>query len=205
MQVTMIDCTENPELKIATYAGICYDADTSPDRNEKRVQSIMKQRHLATLRFAYATFKVEGVSRVCSHQLVRHPHISVLQRSQRYCREGDQPVIIPESIAASNARSIYGTAMHMATRAYEDMLAAGIRKEDARFVLPQGASTELYVTGNFQAFHDFLIRRLDKHAQWEARLVATMIYGYLRNVAPNIFNEMSLNVSDAEIFDSPQP
>ena len=200
MNITMVDFTENPELKIATYAGICYDADTSPDRNEKRVQSIMKQRHLATLRFAYATFKIEGVSRVCSHQLVRHPHLSFLQRSQRYCKEHEQPVIIPESIASSNARNIYGTAICMATKVYEDLLASGIRKEDARFILPQALSTELYVTGNFQAFHDFLIRRLDKHAQWEARLVATMIYGYLRNVAPNIFNETSLNVSDAEIY-----
>ena len=196
----MVDFTENPELKIATYAGICYDADTSPDRNEKRVQSIMKQRHLATLRFAYATFKVEGVSRVCSHQLVRHPHLSFLQRSSRYCREDSQAMIIPESVAASNARSIYGTAICTATKAYGDLLASGIRKEDARFILPQALSTELYVTGNFQAFHDFLIRRLDKHAQWEVRLVATMIYGYLRNIAPNIFNETSLNVSDAEIY-----
>lgn len=200
MQVTMVDFTENPELKIAEYAAICYDADTSPDRNEKRVQSIMKQRHLATLRFAYATFKVEGVSRVCSHQLVRHPHLSFLQRSSRYCREDSQAMIIPESVAASNARSIYGTAICMATKAYGDLLASGIRKEDARFILPQALSTELYVTGNFQAFHDFLIRRLDKHAQWEVRLVATMIYGYLRNIAPNIFNETSLNVSDAEIY-----
>ena len=196
----MVDFTENPELKIAEYAGICYDADTSPDRNEKRVQSIMKQRHLATLRFAYATFKVEGVSRVCSHQLVRHPHLSFLQRSSRYCREDSQAMIIPESVAASNARSIYGTAICTATKAYGDLLASGIRKEDARFILPQALSTELYVTGNFQAFHDFLIRRLDKHAQWEVRLVATMIYGYLRNIAPNIFNETSLNVSDAEIY-----
>ena len=200
MQVTLIDATENPELKIAQCAAICYNSDTSPDANERRVKSVMKQRHLATLRFAYATFKIEGVSRVCSHQLVRHPHLSFLQRSQRYCKEHEQPVIIPESIVASNARSIYGTAICTATKAYGDLLASGIRKEDARFILPQALSTELYVTGNFQAFHDFLIRRLDKHAQWEVRLVATMIYGYLRNIAPNIFNETSLNVSDAEIY-----
>ena len=48
MQVTMTDVTENAEVKIAEYAAICYDADTSPDRNEKRVKSLMKQRHLAT-------------------------------------------------------------------------------------------------------------------------------------------------------------
>ena len=83
MQVTMTDVTENAEVKIAEYAAICYDADTSPDRNKKRVKSLMKQRHLATLRFASATFLVEGISRACSHQIVRHPHLSFLQRSQR--------------------------------------------------------------------------------------------------------------------------
>ena len=137
MQVTMIDFTENPELKIATYAGICYDADTSPDRNEKRVQSIMKQRHLATLRFAYATFKIEGVSRVCSHQLVRHPHLSFLQRSSRYCKEGDMGFVVPESIRNSDSLLDYQTSLKIAVGTYEDLIASGVRKEDARFVLPQ--------------------------------------------------------------------
>ena len=200
MQVTMTDVTENAEVKIAEYAAICYDADTSPDRNEKRVKSLMKQRHLATLRFASATFLVEGISRACSHQIVRHPHLSFLQRSQRYCKEGDMVFVVPESVRNSHALVDYQTSLEIAVDTYERLISAGVRKEDARFVLPQAVHTEMYVTGNFQAWFDFLLRRLDKHAQWEIRLVASMIYGYLRQIAPNIFNAETLGFSDEEIY-----
>ena len=187
MQVTMVDFTENPELKIAEYAAICYDADTSPDRNEKRVQSIMKQRHLATLRFAYATFKIEGVSRVCSHQLVRHPHLSFLQRSSRYCKEGDMGFVVPESIRNSDSLLDYQTSLKIAVGTYEDLIASGVRKEDARFVLPQSAHTEMYVTGNFQAWREVLEKRTSSHAQWEVRAVAMEILKLLYAKAPHIF------------------
>ena len=200
MQITMMDVTENAEVKVAEYAAICYAADTSPDRNERRVKNLMKQRHLATLRFASATFLVEGISRVCSHQIVRHPHLSFLQRSQRYCKEGDMGFVVPESIRNSDSLLDYQASLKIAVATYEDLIAAGVRKEDARFVLPQSAHTEMYVTGNFQAWFDFLIRRLDKHAQWEIRLVASAIYSNLRNVAPNIFNAETLGFSDEEIY-----
>ena len=199
MKITMTDVTENAEIKIAEYAAICYAADTSPDRNTKRVKSLMKQRHLATLRFASATFLVEGISRVCSHQIVRHPHLSFLQRSQRYCKDEDTGFVIPESLKGNLA---YSDALRNTHEIYLSLIESGVRKEDARFILPQASVTEMYITGNFQAWFDFLLRRLDKHAQWEIRLVASMIYGYLRKVAPSIFNAETLGFSDEEIYSS---
>ena len=200
MQVTMMDVTDNAEVKIAEYAAICYEADTSPESNARRVKSLMKLRHLATLRFASATFHVQGISRVCSHQIVRHPHLSFLQRSQRYCNEGGVEFVVPESVRRLGAAASYEAALQLSASVYESMIASGIRKEDARFVLPQAAHTEMFITGNFQAWFDFLQRRLDKHAQWEVRAVASVIYCNLRNVAPNIFNAETLGVSDEEIF-----
>ena len=199
MQITMTDVTENAEVKVAEYAAICYDADTSPDRNEKRVKSLMKQRHLATLRFASATFLVEGISRVCSHQIVRHPHLSFLQRSQRYCKDEDMGFVVPNSLKGVQA---YEDALWNVRDIYLSLIKSGVRKEDARFVMPQASVTEMYITGNFQAWFDFLVRRLDPHAQWEIRLVASMIYGYLRNVAPNVFNAETIGFTDEEIYGS---
>lgn len=59
----------------------------------------------------------------------------------------------------------------------------------ARYFLPQGSTTRMYVTGNFQAWADFLKNRLDKAAQWEIREVAQEIQRRLARVAPNVFGK----------------
>ena len=84
MKVTLIDHTADPVAKIGAMAGICYDSDTSRDASVRRAAKCRDSGHLATLRFAYATFNVSGISRVCSHQIVRMAHAGILQRSQRY-------------------------------------------------------------------------------------------------------------------------
>lgn len=186
MQVTLVDHTENPEEKIASFASICYDSSTTPEANAKRIKKLMDVRHLATLRFAYATFKIEGISRACSHQLVRHPHLSYLQRSQRYCKDDQQEMVLPDSIKG-DALVDWINAREACEKAYKSALIAGAPKGDARFILPQAVTTEIYVTGNFQAFHDFLKNRLDKAAQWEIRAVAQRVHEELMKIAPNVF------------------
>ena len=186
MKVTLVDWTENPEQKIAMCAAICYDADTSEEANDRRVKRLMNVGHLATLRFAYATFKIEGVSRTCSHQLVRHPHLSYLQRSQRYCNDSDMAFVTPEAIVDLEE---YDAFMETSLKYYEKLLESGVKKGDARFVLPQACTTDLYISGNFQAWNDFLKNRTDKAAQWEIRDVALEIQRELRRIAPNVFGE----------------
>lgn len=203
MRTTLIDITHNPEKRIAEYAAICYGADTAPDANARRVKKLMNLRHLAVLRFASATFLVEDISRVCSHQMVRHPHLSYLQKSQRYTSEHDSKIVVPYSIVEDQTLlNQWEACAKNASATYTAMLKAGIRKEDARFILPQATTTSMYVTGNFQAWFDFLLRRLDKHAQWEIREVAAVIYANLRCNAPNIFNPETLGIEDAEIFNT---
>lgn len=184
MKVTLIDHTKNAEQKIALCAAVCYDADTSEEANDRRVKRLMNVGHLATLRFAYATFHVEGISRACSHQLVRHPHLSYLQRSQRYCNDSELDFVVPEDVKDDIE---YHDAMRDCMNIYKNLVAKGVKKGDARFVLPQAFTTELYVTGNFQAWVDFLRNRTDKAAQWEIREVALEIQKQLREVAPNVF------------------
>jgi len=82
------------------------------------------------------------------------------------------------------------SAYQTAYAVYEELLAAGVKKEDARFVLPEGSQTELVVTGNFQAWLDFIKLRADIHAQWEIRKVAKEINNQLSKEAPGLFNWM---------------
>ena len=61
------------------------------------------------------------------------------------------------------------------------------KKEDARMVLPNAATTELVATGNLQSWLDFIALRTDKAAQWEIRQVALEIERQLQIECPNVF------------------
>lgn len=186
MKVTLVDHTDNPEEKIASFASICYDSSTTPEANAKRIKKLMDVKHLATLRFAYATFKIEGISRACSHQLVRHPHLSYLQESQRYVNASNAEFVYPENMS-SESQQLLKESYTNSIETYNELVIRGMRKEDARLVLPNATCTKIYVTGNMQAWTDFLRNRLDKAAQWEIRAVAQRMHEELMKIAPNVF------------------
>lgn len=85
MKVTLIQATPNPIETIAQIASICYDSD--PKNPLGLVKHLYRNGHHSVFEHIYFTFKIEGISRACSHQLVRHRHCSFTQRSQRYCSE----------------------------------------------------------------------------------------------------------------------
>ena len=186
MKVELIDYTKDAEQKISEFAGICYD---SKGANVKRLKA---DGHLATFRFAYATFKVSGVSRACAMQMLRHKFLEFLMRSQRYCKETDFDYVIPKTVQYDNedAWDAFSLAMIQSEQRYNDLLNAGIKAEDARYVLPNACVTEFFVTGNFQAWYDFLYGkagRLQKAAQWEIKTVAQDIEAELSTISPTIF------------------
>ena len=187
MQVALEDITPNAEEKIANYAAICYDSDTSSEANARRVKHLMKVGHLATLRFASATFKVQDISRACSHQLVRHPHLSYLQRSQRYVNEEGGDFVIPPNMRNTEQEKLYLNFIDESFSTYDKLIDLGAKKEDARFVLPNAATTEMYVTGNLQAWKEACILRTSPKAQWEIREVFTQIQDILKEKCPNVF------------------
>ena len=189
MKVSLVQSTPNPEEHIGLLAGICYGkTESSPEQCIKRAEHCVTKGHLSTLRFAHATFLVEGISRICSHQFVRSKHLDFLQRSQRYCNDTGIDIVMPKSMLDSQYMD--WDIVNQAKTLYENLIANGIKKEDARFVLPQGTPTELLVVGNFQAWYDFIKLRSGKEAQWEIRVVANEINQQLHGIAPNIFKEL---------------
>jgi thymidylate synthase (FAD) len=188
MKVTLVQSTPNPEEHIGLLAGICYGktGEQSPEQCIKRAYHCVTKGHLSTLRFAHATFLIEDISRICSHQFVRSKHLDFLQRSQRYCNESEVEVIVPEAIRFN----VVDRHLMEAKSLYELLIADGVKKEDARFILPQGTTTELLVVGNFQAWYDFIKLRSGKEVQWEIRAVAHEINRQLHSIAPNIFVEL---------------
>jgi thymidylate synthase (FAD) len=191
MIVTILDHTQQPEVTVGRMAAICYDADTGDEACIRRAKKCKDSGHLATMRFAYATFNVSGISRVCSHQIVRMAHAGILQRSQRYVKEAKVEYIDPPALAECSYddqflwAGIQDQAEHLYLKLVETKQ---MKKEDARYILPQGCTTELNLCLNFQGWRDFLKNRADKHAQWEVREVAYAIQQELSRIAPNIFS-----------------
>ena len=138
-----------------------------------------------------ATFLIEGISRACSHQLVRHRLASFGQESQRYVdmdKGGWQPVIPPAIEADAHSKALMQGAWDNLSSAYRQLRAAGIRKEDARFLLPNAAETRMVVSMPFHAWSHFCwLRAVDKAAQWEIRAVGQSILQLLHTVAPEVF------------------
>lgn len=124
------------------------------------------------------TFYIHGVSRTCTHQLVRHRLGSFSQESQRYVRmpKGEwQPVVPPAVQKNPEAMAIMQEAWAFAEKKYAELTDLGIRGEDARFILPQAADSRLVMTMTYRGWRTFLDQRLDRGAQWEIRAVAEEI------------------------------
>jgi thymidylate synthase (FAD) len=138
-----------------------------------------------------ATFLFEGISRACTHQLVRHRLASFSQESQRYVdlsRGGWLP-IVPDAVAAlPEAMAELEEFWRIAEDKYARLRALGIRKEDARFLLPNAAETRIVTTMNFAAWSHFLwLRAVDTAAQWEIRTMGQHVLSMLYALAPAVF------------------
>lgn len=140
-----------------------------------------------------ATFLFEGISRACTHQLVRHRLASFSQESQRYVdlSKGEWSAIVPPAVAEHEAaRARLDEAWDYLQTVYADLRGMGIRKEDARFLLPNAAETRIVTTMNFAAWSHFLwLRAVDMAAQWEIRAMGQRVLEMLYAIAPEVFQE----------------
>ena len=176
MQVTLIQSTPNPIETIAKIASICYDSD--PKNPTGLVKHLYRNGHHSVFEHIYFTFKIEGISRACSHQLVRHRMCSFTQRSQRYCSEDGFRAVLPPSIDDNFGERYfaYNDGVLDARKCYADLVDVGVPNEDARYVLPNGCTTELYLSCNLRELIHIANERLCTRAQWEIRdLVKEMV------------------------------
>ena len=175
MKVTLIQATPNPIETIAKIASICYDSD--PKNHLGLVKHLYRNGHHSVFEHIYFTFKIEDISRACSHQLVRHRHCSFTQRSQRYCSEDGFAVVEPGSIRAIDSKGGFSNLMEIICEHYRELQSLSIPNEDARYLLPNACTTELYISCNLRELIHICNERLCSRAQWEIReLVKEMVH-----------------------------
>jgi len=196
MRVELISYTPKPIDVIARAASTYYakweDMAEDEERKIKLIKSCVKRGHDSVLEHVSFTFQVNGISRACSHQLVRHRIASYSQRSQRYVDEGEFGFVTPESITDSKELfDKYWQYLSVAKELYFELRQAGVKKEDARFVLPNACTTEITTTMNVRALRNFFKLRLAKDAQWEIRNMAEAMFEEVVTVLPECFGDIN--------------
>ena len=173
MQVSIMSYTRSPYYNISKAAGICYGKF---DSSRKRVMRCFENDHMSVFEHSSVTFLVEGISRACTHQLVRHRLASFSQASQRYIK-GVDAIIIPKTINDDEElREKYIKMFSKALDLYWEIIDAGIPAEDARYIIPTGVTSDIVVTMNIRELFHFFDLRMDSHAQWEIRDLALKMY-----------------------------
>lgn len=127
--------------------------------------------HLSITEHCNITVLVEGVSRVLTHQLVRHRHVSYSQQSQRYCNMEDSvSYAVPDSInTRKDLLDGYNTLMTTIQDVYNVFVKNGIKPEDARYILPNATKSNIVFTLNLREFIHICHERLCTCAQKEIR------------------------------------
>ena len=211
---------------LVEFAGrACYQSWSKPNprtaTNESYISHIVEVGHFSVLEHASVSFYITGVSRSCTHELIRHRHFSYSQLSQRYVPEDEARVVLPPGLdddpdlqqivldAADASRAAYLEVLErLEAKFAEAPNAVLLRKQArqaARAVLPNDTETRLVVTGNYRAWRHFIAMRASEHADTEIRRLAIACLRELTATAPAVFADFEITVlaDGSEVATSP--
>jgi thymidylate synthase (FAD) len=215
---------------LVEFAGrACYQSWSKPNprtaTNAAYVRHVIDVGHFSVLEHASVSFYITGLSRSCTHELIRHRHFSYSQLSQRYVPENDSQVVAPPGIEDdAELLDIFAEAADASRAAYSELLArleakligdqpggsaAVLRRKQARqaarAVLPNATETRIVVTGNYRAWRHFIAMRASEHADVEIRRLAIECLRQLVDVAPQVFSDFEISVlaDGTEVATSP--
>lgn len=192
-KVELLAITPNAERLIEEAGRTCYlSFDKMGEDSHKRfIRMIIKNGHHSVLEHACATFRITGGSRSFTHQIVRHRMASFSQQSQRYVDEHDFHIVTPPSIQGNpEALKVFNELINKSREAYAKLKGMEIRKEDARFVLPNAVTSEIVVSANLREWRHIIEMRTEKNAQWEIREICGRILKELAQHAPTVFEDL---------------
>ena len=193
MRVKLLAYTQNADAICAAAGRSCYSEKSSMELvdsmkdPQKTLGKIVGMGHHSVIEHATFTFSVEGVSRSLTHQLVRHRIASYSQQSQRYVSMDTPTYVIPKTVEADpELKKVYEDTMKDIWESY-NKLVEKIPPEDARYVLPNGCTTNITITMNARELFHFFTLRCCNRAQWEIRDLADEMLRECKRVSPIIF------------------
>ncbi len=215
---------------LVEFAGrACYQSWSKPNprtaTNAAYVRHIIDVGHFSVLEHASVSFYITGISRSCTHELIRHRHFSYSQLSQRYVPDHDSEVVLPPGMEDDpELQEIFAAAADASRATYTELLTRleakfmgdqpgenlGVlrrkqARQAARAVLPNATETRIVVTGNYRAWRHFIAMRASEHADVEIRRLAIECLRQLIDAAPAVFSdfEISTLADGTEVATSP--
>ena len=211
---------------LTEFAGrACYQSWSKPNpktaTNASYLRHIIDVGHFSVLEHASVSFYITGLSRSCTHELIRHRHFSYSQLSQRFVPERDSEVVLPPGLeadpelqelfltAADASRHAYTTLLTKLEAKFADEPNAVLRRKQARqaarAVLPNATETRIVVTGNYRAWRHFIAMRASEHADVEIRRLAIACLRELADLAPAVFADFEVTTlaDGSEVATSP--
>jgi thymidylate synthase (FAD) len=202
--------------RIAEFAGrLCYMSQHNPAgrTTAEYLRNILKQGHGSVFEHAQYVVLIEGISRSCSHELVRHrAGFGYSQLSQRYVDESHAAFVMPPAVQGDaeleaawirqmeSAQAAYVAAVEALMERYawvEDRVhRRKMAREAARSVLPNGTEVKIVVSANVRAWRTMLELRLGEGAEQEIRRMAVATLRVLQAESPALFG-------DFEIYEAP--
>jgi len=208
------DATDGERL--AEYAGrLCYMSQHNPINRTtaEYLENIKKQGHGSVLEHAVYVLLVEGISRSCSHELVRHrAGFGYSQISQRYVDESHAAFVLPPAMLGdaaleaawekqvTEAQAAYVRAVDGLMQRYEwvtdKVHRRKLAREAARSVLPNATEVKIVVSGNARAWRTMLELRCGEGAELEIRRMAVACLRLLQREGGSLFSDFEIYVAD---------
>jgi thymidylate synthase (FAD) len=196
LRVELLSLTEKAEELIEVAGRISHRSQKrrKGDSKEDFIRMLIRMGHESVLEHASATFRISGVSRALTHQLVRHRICSYTQSSQRYVNQEIFNFIEPKGIMKNeDGNRIFLRSMKQSRETYIELQKLGITNEDARFVLPTAIETEIVMTANLREWRHVIELRGKREAQWEIRMMAIEILRILKKRVPVVFEDFIID------------
>ena len=201
--------------RLAEYAGrVCYMSQHNPVNRTtaEYLENIKKQGHGSVLEHAVYVLLIEGISRSCSHELVRHrAGFGYSQLSQRYVDESHAAFVMPPAIQGdphleadwerevADAQAAYVHAVEALLERYawvsDKVQRRKLAREAARSVLPNATEVKIVVSGNARAWRTMLELRCGEGAELEIRRLAVACLRALEREASALFSDFEIYVA----------
>lgn len=193
MNVKLLSYTKDADKLCGAIARSCYSSDDAMKlmKGDKTfrdtLKGVIESGHHSVIEHAVFTFNITDVSRVTSHQLVRHRVASYTQQSQRYVKMDVIDTVIPESIKVVGGGKLIDALEETVYDIADKLRTVGVPEEDIRYLYPNGMRTNIVVTMNARSLLNFFSLRCCDRSQWEIRELANRMLALCKEVAPIIF------------------
>lgn len=199
------------DLTVVNSARVSFgkSKDKLDDKDTKLINYLAKHKHFTPFEHVQLSVKIDCPLYIRS-QIHRHRTFSYNEISRRYTEENLR-FFIPEyrkqhkkSKQCSDGEMsdvengiLFDTTKELhreCLRIYNNMIDMGVAREQARGILPQNLMTEFYMTGNLRNWIQFLVLRLDSHAQAEAQTIANDVQAIIQDKFPESAKALFTNL-----------